>query len=1141
MSGARFVHLHNHSEYSLLDGAIRIRDLVETAARMGMRAVALTDHGNLFGAVPFFREARAAGIKPIIGIETYLARSGHERKSAVRGKVHNDHLVLLVKNADGYRNLLELSSRAYVDGFYYKPRIDMDLLERHSKGLIGLSGCLQGTISKLLREGDEEQARETARRLASVFEPGDFYIELQNHGIPEELEAIPRLTGLARELGLPLVATNDCHFCSAEDHEAHDILLCLQTGKDLEDQARKLRSHPETWFKPPEVMERLFADHPGALAATLEIAEKCDFEFEDSGTQLPEFPIPEEFSSPEEYLEHLTREGLRSRFAEVTPGILERVEYELDVIEKMGFAGYFLIVWDIVHAAREKGIPVGPGRGSAAGSIVCYALGITNIDPMKNGLLFERFLNPERVSMPDIDIDFCDDRRQEVIEHVVSKYGEENVCQIITFGRMAARAAVRDVGRVLKIPYGDVDKLAKAIPAVPGTTLTSALAKVEEIRKKYDSDPAVKRLIDMSLKLEGLARHASTHAAGLVITPTRLVEHVPLFRSNKGEITTQYEMKILESIGLLKIDILGLKTLSHIQNTLALIREHYGDEIDIDEIPLDDGKTFDLLRQGRTVALFQLESSGMRDLLRRLEPTEFGDITAVNALYRPGPLGSGMVDDYIERKHGRKKIEYVHEELEPILRETWGVILYQEQVMRIASDLAGFSLGQADLLRRAMGKKKKKEMNRQRKVFVSGATERGIPSKTASRIFELMAYFSGYGFNKSHSAAYAMVSMQTAYLKAHYPDAFMAAAMTSDMGNTDRLMVLIEECRSLGLVLQGPDINSGGVGFGLSGGEITYGLAAVRNVGEKAVGLIVKEREENGPFSDLFDLCLRVDLRQVNKRVVENLVQSGAMDSLPGTRAQKMATLDGMMARAQKIQAEKERGQTFLGFLEKTGEERFPLDQVVPWDESERLHREKESLGFYFSGHPLDRYRRVMARLVNVDSRSLGSKRPKEKVVAAGMVSGSRVITDRKGKAMAFVTVEDFDGSYEVIVFSSCFDGSRERLEKDGLVVVQGRVSARDGSENKIIADRIYTIDESLRFLARAVHLTLRDGDFGEPELMGIRDALARHSGDRQVIFNYRRNGGCYRIRAGNVGVSPGLELIVELSRIRGVEHVEVS
>ncbi len=1142
MAAARFVHLHNHSEYSLLDGAFRIRDLVAAARENGMNAVALTDHGNLFGAMAFYWEAEKTGIKPILGMETYISPNVISERSKRSGPGQNDHLVLLVKSEEGYRNLLELSSVAYLDGFYYKPRIDLDLLERFGGGLIGLSGCLQGGLSRHIRARRWDEAKKLAKRLAAIFGDGDFYVEIQNHGIPEEIEIIPRLAELARELGLPLVATNDCHFRHAEDHEAHDVLLCLQTGKDLEDPNRGLRSNPETYFKSQEEMTALFADYPEAVASTLEIAGKCSFELQSTADHLPSFPIPEQFANAEECLERLVMENLPKRVPGFGAEEQQRVRYELDVISRMGFAGYFLIVWDIVHYARQRGIPVGPGRGSAAGSLVCFSLGITSINPLENGLLFERLLNPERISMPDIDIDFCDERRQEVIEYVVEKYGKDNVCQIITFGRMAARAVVRDVGRVLKIPYAEVDKLAKMIPAQPGTTLSKALSSVPELRDRYETDDTVKRLVDLSLTLEGLARHASTHAAGLVITPSRLVDHVPLFRSNKGEVTTQYEMTILERIGILKIDILGLKTLSQIDKTLDLVRRHDGVEVSMDEIPLDDPETFELLKEGRTISVFQLESAGMRDLLRRIGPSTFGDVTAVNALYRPGPLGSDMVSNFIECKHGRKEIKYEHPLLEPILRETYGVILYQEQVMRIASELAGFTLGQADILRRAMSKKKKAEMEKQRERFMKGAAERDIPREKARTIFDLITFFSGYGFNKSHSAAYAVVSMQTAYLKAHYPAAFMAATMTCDMADTNRLMILLDECRSMDLVVHPPDINSGGVEFDLANGEITYGLAAIKNVGVQAVQAIIEERM-NGPYATLYDFCNRVDLRMMNRRMIESLIQSGAMDCLPGTRSQKIASLERTIGQAQKRQNERARGQTFLGFLDGPAHENdLPLPDVPPWDESERLHREKESLGFYFTGHPLDRYREILGGMINVDSLSLQDKRDREAVILAGLVSDVKVILDRKGNPMAFVTVEDFHGSYEVIVFSTSYGKYRSKFQGDQIVIVTGKVSVKEKGNNKVIADFVYTVDEALRTLARRVHLTVSSHSFGESELDDLRAVMVRFPGEREIVFHWKQNGNvAFVVRAHGPGVTPDTELLKELEQITGVEHVEVS
>lgn len=1142
MPAPRFVHLHNHSEYSLLDGAIRIKDLVETAKGMGMSAVALTDHGNIFGAIPFLKAAEEVGIKPVLGMETYVAEGGIKDKSRAAGQVHNDHLTLLVRNEEGYRNLIKLSSIAYLEGFYYRPRIDLDLLATYGKGLIALSGCLQGGVSRLIRADRWNDACALARRIASILEPGCFYLELQNHGIPEELAVMPKVAKLAAEAGLPLVVTNDCHYLRAEDHRAHDVLLCLQTGKDLEDPGRVLRSNPETYFKTPEQMAALFPEYPQALENTIEIADKCEFRRVDGGTRLPRFPLPEGYRDAREYLEHLVMERLPARVPAVTEDVLKRIRYELDVISKMQFDGYFLVVWDIVNAARERGIPVGPGRGSGAGSLVCYTLGITSINPLEHGLLFERLLNPERVSMPDIDVDFCDERRQEVVEYVIERYGKDNVCQIITFGRLAARAVLRDVGRVLKVPYGDMDKLAKMIPGQVGTTLAKALQTVPELDALYKKDETIKRVIDLSFSLEGLARHASTHAAGIVITPTSLTEHVPLFRSNKGEVTTQYEMKILEDIGVLKIDVLGLKTLSQIKNTIDLIERHEGLRIDPDAIPFDDAKTFELLRKGQTVGVFQVESAGMRDLLRRLEPATFEDLTAINALYRPGPLGSDMISDFIDCKHGRKPIAYEDPRLEPILKETYGVILYQEQVMKIASELAGFSLGQADILRRAMGKKKKKVMEEQRERFISGAVERGLTKKKAAKIFDLINFFSGYGFNKSHSAAYAVISTQTAYLKAHYPAAFMAASMTCDMGDTDRLMVLLDECRGLDLVVHPPDVNTGGVGFDLAGGEITYGLAALKNVGVQAVQTVVDARSE-GPFTDLFDFCDRADLRLVNRRVIESLIQSGAMDSLPGTRARKMATLDRILAQAQKRQGERDRGQGFLTFFEGGApSDAAALENAPDWDDATRLHREKESLGFYFSGHPLDRHAAMLGQLVNVDSLTLQGRKDRDAVATAVLVGEVRVILDRKGNQMAFVNVEDVHGSFEIIVFSDCYQKRRAKLQQDRIVVVTGKISVKERGDVKIIADEVYTIEEAVQMLTRKVHLTIRPGEFGEAELERLRDTLDKFPGERDVVFHVRENGrerGAFRARLGRV--APKVELIERLREITGVEHVEVS
>ena len=1139
MKKADFVHLHNHSEYSLLDGAFRLKDIVKAAKEMNMEAVALTDHGNMFGAIPFYKEAKAQGVKPIIGMEAYVARGRLSDRSRPDGRVGNNHLTLLVKDEEGYRNLIKLSSIAYLEGFYYKPRVDLDLLEKYGGGLVAMSGCLQGGIPQLLLADRWDEAKELAGRLSEIFGPGGFYLEIQNHGIPEELDVIPKIAKLSSELGIPLVATNDCHFWKAEDHEAHDALLCLQTGKFLDDERRMLRSNAETYFKSPEEMKSLFGDYPEAIETTLEIAEKCNFELKFTGYHLPEFPIPKPFKDADEYLKHLVDERLHVRFPEVSEEVRERLRYELDVISRMNFSGYFLVVWDIVNTAREMSIPVGPGRGSAAGSLVCYVLGITSLNPLEHGLIFERLLNPERVSMPDIDVDFSDDRRQEVIEYVIKKYGSESVCQIITFGSMAKKAVVRDVGRVMRIPLREVDKVAKMIQV--GSNLREAIDSTPELKKMYDEDPKVKKWMDLSLSLEGLARHASTHAAGIVITPTNLIEHVPLFRTNKGEVTTQYEMKILEEIGILKIDILGLKTLSQIDRTIKLVEKHKGIKIDIENVPLDDEKTFELLRSGRTVGIFQLESSGMQDLLRKMQPSKFEDIVAVNALYRPGPLGSDMVSDFIECKHGRKKVKYEDPRLEPILRETYGVILYQEQVMKVASELAGFTLGQADLLRRAMGKKKPEVMEKQREIFVEGAVERGMSKKKAKKIFDLMANFAGYGFNKSHSAAYALVTMRTAYLKAHYPAAFMAATLTSDMGDTNRLIVLLDECRNMGLFVQSPDVNVGGVGFDLSGDEITYGLAAIKNVGAQTIKAIVEAREAEGPFKDLLDFCDRVDLHALNKRVLENLIQSGAMDRIGGSRAQMMANIDRILAEAQRRQKARDKGQVSLGFFDQeTSNGGIKMEVVKEWDEEEKMFREKESLGFYFSGHPLDRYRGVLERLTNADSRSLANGSKVQSAVLLGLISRIKTINDRKGNPMAFITMEDLYGSYEVVAFSDCFKKYRSRIQEEGIVIVRGKVSARDEGPKKIIADEVYTIEEALGALSRRLVLTLSKNNFALNSFEELKAVLSRFKGEKELILHLKQNGSKeYFIRAGNTRVSCDMRIVDELKKIRGVENVE--
>jgi DNA polymerase-3 subunit alpha len=828
---ASFVHLHAHSEYSLLDGSIKVKDLVQRAKDLEMPAVALTDHGNLFGMIHFYQAARRTGIKPILGMEAYITRGSRHDRGRKKGEPsQTDHLILLARNLEGYHNLIKMSSIAYLEGFYYKPRIDFEVLAAHSAGIIGTTACLRGTVAQMALHEGYDRAKEFAFRYRDLFGAGNYYIEMQDHGLEPQRELNEIYRKLSKDTGIPLIASNDVHYLQKDDSEAHEVLLCLQTGSDIDDPKRFRFTTSELYFKTPEEMSALFPGDPQALENTLEIADKCDVELKEGELHLPRFPLPDGFDSNSAYLRHLSYQGAERRYPEMTDKVRDRLDFELSVIQKMGFDGYFLIVRDIVDNARSRDIPVGPGRGSAAGSLVTYSLGITDVDPLAHDLLFERMLNPERVSMPDIDIDFCFERRDEVIRYVIDRYGADNVCQIITFGTMAARAVVRDVGRVLKVPYDEVDRIAKLVPGVPGTSLGDSIENVAELKTLVENSADYSRLIKLSLTLEGVSRHASTHAAGMIITPTPLVNHVPLYKSSRDEITTQYDMKSVDAIGLLKIDVLGLRTLTVIDKALRMVEENHGRRVRAEEIPHDDEATYHLLCSGRTVGVFQLESSGMRELLKNLKPTGFHDVVAVNALYRPGPLGSGMVTHFVDCKHGRKEIVYEHELLEPILRDTYGVILYQEQVMRIASDMGGFSLGEADLLRKAMGKKQKDVMARQHKKFVEGARSRGIAKGTAEKIFSQMEKFAEYGFNKSHSAAYAVLSIRTAWIKAHYPGEFMAATLSSEIDDTDRITTLMEECRECGVEVVPPNINTCVTEFRASDGRIYYGLGAGKNV-----------------------------------------------------------------------------------------------------------------------------------------------------------------------------------------------------------------------------------------------------------------------------------------------------------------------
>src|ERR1700757_385198 len=972
---SQFVHLHLHTDYSLLDGACGVEKLCQRVQQLGMPAVAMTDHGNIFGAVHFVNAAHKHGVKPIVGCELYVCKK-EDHRAAPEGDTYN-HLLVLAENEEGYRNLVKITSEASLHGFYYKPRVSKKFLAEHSKGLIGLSGCLKGEVAERLMEDNYDAALKAASTYGEIFGKGNFFLEIQDQGLEQEHRIHPDLFRLEKELGLPLVATNDSHYLCEDDAHAQDVMVCIQTGKSIQDTNRMKFQGTDFFVKSHDEMYRVFKNAPDVLSRTLGIAERCNMRLEKISNPFPHFDVPAGFTL-DSYFEHVSREGFARRLDTLRPlenlGRLkhsiaeyeQRLARELAIIQQMNFSGYFLIVWDFIRYARDNNIPVGPGRGSAAGSLVSYSLGITDLDPLQHELLFERFLNPERVSMPDIDIDFCMNRRGEVIDYVTRKYGRENVAQIITFGTMAAKAAIKDVGRAMDVPYSDVDRIAKMVPNQLNIKLEQAIEQSPPLREAYEKDAQVRELLETAKKLEGLVRNSGVHAAGVVISPRPLTEIVPLHKTKNDEIVTAFDMVAIEKLGLLKMDFLGLTTLTILDDTIKLIAQTRGQKLDLPSLPLDDDETYQkVFYKGLTSGVFQFESHGMRDVLRRYQPNSIEDLTALNALYRPGPIQGGMIDDFIDRKHGRKKIEYELPELKEILEETLGVIVYQEQVMQIANRLAGYSLGEADLLRRAMGKKKPEEMAQQRERFVDGATQRNYPPKKIEKIFDLMAQFAGYGFNKSHSAAYALLAYHTAYLKTHYPVEFMAALLTSVTGSTDDVVKYINECREMGIAVEAPDITVSDANFTPHGENIRFGLAAVKNVGGNAIESIVAARKKLGRFTSIFEFCENVDLRLLNKRVLESLIKSGAMDSL-GRRAQLMAVLDKAMDHAQKTQRDAESGQhglfgVFQQEDEQAQEERLP--DTPDWDEHTRLAAEKEILGFFITGHPLDKYREKLQDL----------------------------------------------------------------------------------------------------------------------------------------------------------------------------------
>ncbi|MGE5403693.1 MAG: DNA polymerase III subunit alpha [Candidatus Saccharibacteria bacterium] len=1121
-----FVHLHTHTEYSLLDGAARVKNLVRKAAAENMPAAAITDHGVLYAAIDFYNEAKKHGIKPIIGFEAYVARR-HRLDRVPRLDDSQYHLVLLAANMEGYRNLIQLCSRGFLEGFYYKPRIDRELLEKYNKGIIGLSACLAGEIPDLIMAGKIAEAEQTAGYFKELFGPGNFFLELQDHGIPEQRVVNRGLQQIGRKLDIPLVVTNDVHYLEKGDAFIQDVLLCIQTGKTINEENRMRFPSPEFYFKNADEMWQLFSELPEALFNTLEITDMCSLDFDFSNFHLPNYPLPAG-ETPESYLRQLVFEQLPVKYPGHDESIVRRVEYELDVINRMGFAGYFLIVQDIVNWSKKNRIAVGPGRGSAAGSLVSYLLSITTIDPLKYGLLFERFLNPERVSMPDIDIDFCFEKRDRVIDYIVQRYGQERVSQIITFGTMAARAAIRDVGRALDQPYADVDRVAKLIPSELGVTIDRSLEIAPELIDAYEKDYNVRRLLDTARALEGMPRHASVHAAGVVIGKEELMNILPLQRMNDGHVVTQFTKETVEETGLLKMDILGLRTLTVIERTMDILEKTRGFRLDIDQVPLDDAQVYQLLSQGETIGVFQLESDGLRRLLMEIKPNRFEDLIAIIALYRPGPLGSGMVEDFINRKHGRQQIEYADPRLEPVLGETYGVILYQEQVMQIAGQLASFSMGEADVLRRAMGKKKPQEIMKLRDKFVTGAAHNQIDEKISSSLFDLMEHFAGYGFNKSHSAAYAMITYQTAYLKAHYPVEYMCSFLTSVIDNQDRVVFYIKECGHLGIEILPPDINESFEAFTVTGNSIRFGLGAIKNVGEAAVHSIIEARKQ-GAFASLFDFCQRVDLRQVNKRVLENLILGGCFDNLGITRKEAMIIMEDTLEIAARVKEAAESDQMSLfGGSDAAAEEPKPR-KIGEYSAKEKLRREKEVLGFYVSGSPLEEYGSVLPFFASHDIGSLSGLADGTNVRIVGVIGNITRKRNRDNKPWAIIGIEDLTGKVDVQVFANVYADCVGSIKNDAAICIEGRIMERD-DEIKVLARTVKLLPSEIGELH--VRLPDKNGNGLKKQLV---DTLARYSGEYPVYVHLP--GKSIKLD-DQYSITFSAELRDELIKLMGMENV---
>ncbi len=1166
-----FCHLHLHTQYSLLDGAIRLDDLFKRCQELGMPAVASTDHGNMFGAIDFYTKAKKYGIKPLIGSEIYFTPgSRFDRRSASKSKVLDSqdemesrhqihHLVLICKNMTGYKNLCKLLSKAYLEGFYYKPRADLDLLKEHSEGLVATTACLKGEVAYNFFSGQDDRAGQAIEKLKEIFQD-DLYLEVQENGLSEQVEVNKKIIAYAKENNIPLVATNDSHYLTREDAAAQEVLLCVQTGKTFLDEKRMKLTTNEFYVKSPQEMREAFSYLPEACDNTLKIADKCNLEFnwtDEKGNpiyHLPDFPI-DTGESTEEYFRRMAREGLQKRFqgphfrnivtetnweSELKPQYLERLETEVDMINKMGFPGYFLIVSDFIRYSKENNIPVGPGRGSGAGSIVAYALDITNINPIPYNLLFERFINPERISMPDFDVDFCQDRRGEVIDYVTQKYGKERVGQIITFGKLQAKAVIRDVCRVFGLPYSEADFLAKLIPDELGITLSRAIEMEPKISEMMDNDPKIKRIIDISLRLEGLLRHASIHAAGVIITNEPLVNYCPLYKGREGEQVVQFDKDFSEQIGLVKFDFLGLKTLTVIQNAVNFVRRDHDSQFDIESINMEDKEVFDYISSGRTTGVFQLESAGMKDLCKRISPDTIDDITAINALYRPGPLGSGMVDDFIEIKHGRKETVYPFPELESVLKDTYGIVVYQEQVMNIARVIANYSLGQADMLRRAMGKKKVSEMEKHKEIFLNGAKENNFDLKKAEDLYDLMAKFAEYGFNKSHAVAYAVIAYQTAFLKRYYTPEFFAALLGTELNNTDKVTSYINDAKEHGIEILPPDVNESLWLFNVIEGNIRFGMGAVKNVGKSAVETLIREREENGPFTGFIDFCERVSLKAVNKRVLESLIKVGAFDNCEKlNRKTLLENLETIVAYAQKKQEEREAGQSNLFDLgsfenEISKEEMLTLNEVPDFEEKEKLQYEKSLMGIYVSGHPLDRFSDIMKQLSSMDISRVHQLDGKGKrdVMLAGQFSSTKVFISKKGDKMAFATLEDLEGKIECIIFPRTFGEYEHLLSSDDPMIISGTVNL-DEEPRKFFPTKIQLLKEQAEERVSGVRIQVQESTINSYSFNKLKQVLLSYRGTVPTHIIYENETGRVRFPLGeDFLVNPTPQMAARINEI---------